>query len=132
MLGLWQELKLERKRQGFAATRAKLQVQLVNEDDDLDLDLNEEIDERRVLHAITYSDEAQTHAAACSYSDEAQTHAAACCGLCSAARLRVSPLQRLAACSRRGWRSACAYSTGTSTTATARSGSSMTKPGQSC
>ena len=56
MVHLWQQLKWERRQQGYAATRARLQVQLVEEDEeDLEADLEAEIAERRLLHAIERS-----------------------------------------------------------------------------
>ena len=56
MVHLWQQLKWERRQQGYAATRARLQVQLVEEDDeDLEADLEAEIAERRLLHALERS-----------------------------------------------------------------------------
>ena len=56
MVHLWQQLKWERRQQGYAATRARLQVQLVEEDEeDLEADLEAEIAERRLLHALERS-----------------------------------------------------------------------------
>ena len=43
MLHLWHQLRLERKQQGFAVTRAKLQVQLLHEAAEPERDLEEEV-----------------------------------------------------------------------------------------
>jgi hypothetical protein len=51
MLHLWQQLRAERKDAGFAATRARLQVQLVNEADDLEHDLDDEARPQRAQRA---------------------------------------------------------------------------------
>lgn len=58
MLQMWQDLKRQRRQQGFASTRAKLQVQLVLEDDNLEAELEEEVQERRLLHQLTADDAA--------------------------------------------------------------------------
>ena len=55
MLDLWHQLKAARRRQGFASTRAKLQVQMLAEDDELEAELEEELEERRLLHLLAPS-----------------------------------------------------------------------------
>ena len=52
MLHLWHQLRTERRQQGYTTTRAKLQVQLVNESDEIDRELDEEVAERRLLHDL--------------------------------------------------------------------------------
>jgi hypothetical protein len=56
MLQLWQRLKRERRLQGFTATRANLQVQLLREDDHLESELEEELEERRLVHSLDDAD----------------------------------------------------------------------------
>ena len=64
MLHLWHQLRLERRQQGYTATRAKLQVQLVREEDHTERDLDEEVDERRLLHSLEHAARAAQHAPA--------------------------------------------------------------------
>ena len=53
MLHMWQQLRTERRQQGgWMATRAKLQVQLVTEEADLEQDLDDEVEERRLVHTL--------------------------------------------------------------------------------
>ena len=52
MLHVWQLLKNERRQQGFTSTRSKLQVQLLRDDDALETDLEEEVEERRLLYVL--------------------------------------------------------------------------------
>ena len=52
MLALWHSLKAARKKQGFCATRARLQVQLAEVEDETAADEEAEVRERELLHSL--------------------------------------------------------------------------------
>jgi hypothetical protein len=76
MLDLWHRIKREREQQQFSATRAKLQVQLLDEPEDLADELEQEISERRLLHVLNTARNAGGPAAREAPFDEAQARAA--------------------------------------------------------
>ena len=72
MLDLWHRIKREREQQQFSATRAKLQVQLLDEPEDLADELEQELSERRLLHVLNTARDAGGPAAREAPFDEAQ------------------------------------------------------------
>jgi coiled-coil and C2 domain-containing protein 2A len=76
MLDLWHRIKREREQQQFSATRAKLQVQLLDEPEDLADELEQELSERRLLHVLNTARDAGGPAAREAPFDEAQARAA--------------------------------------------------------